>query len=207
MARSCALIPGLVTTFIPLVAQAPALRAGLYLGGHLASVNLRIPGRDVEMEGIQFSQVRAATDRAGVKAYGGYWITPHVGFEVGFASLGNAEATFDYAAPPAETGTGVTKVGISNTTLAFLGGLRTGRWVLFLRGGVQFWTLRYETTFRPSGGGSQFRMLDRKGNSAFGGAGAEWNLQGPWHLRLEVEALKMDITDAKVLGLGLTYRF
>lgn len=190
-----------------LVAQATSPLEGLYLGLDLGQVNLRIPGRTVEMEGITFSNVRAQADNAGFKVYVGYWVTPNLGVEFAGASLGNAEATFDYAMPPAETGTGVTRVEVSNGTLCFLPALRSGRWCGFLRAGVQFWTLTYQTTFRPSGGGTQHRILETKGNSAVVGAGVEYRLQGNWHLRLEGESLKMDITDARVIALGISYRF
>lgn len=188
-------------------AQAPASLAGLYLGLDLGHVNLRIPGRSLEMEGISFTEVQARADNAGFKAFGGVWVTPNLGVEFGAASLGHADATFAYAVPPSETGTGVTQVQVSNGTLCFLPALRAGRWCGFLRVGVQFWTLRYETTFRPSGGGTQYRLLEQRGNSAVIGAGLEYHLRGNWLLRLEGEALKMDITEARVFGLGLTYRF
>ena len=35
----------------------------------------------------------------------------------------------------------------------------------------------------------------------------EWNIKGPWNLRLEGQSLTMDITDAKVISLGVTYSF
>jgi opacity protein-like surface antigen len=180
--------------------------AGWYLGGSLEQVNLRIPGRSMEMEGISFTQVQATADKAGFKAYGGYWITEHFGFECGLAGLGNADATFDYAVPPSETGTGVTKVSVNNSTLSFQGAQQLGQVTLFLRAGVQFWRLSYETTFRLSTGESQYRLLDKKGNSLYYGGGLEWKLRDAWHLRLEGELLKMDITDARVISLGVTYR-
>lgn len=192
---------------VALQAQGDPGPSGVYLGAELGRVNLRIPGRTMEMEGIQFTQVKASADNAGIKGYGGYWITPHFGFEFGFASLGNADATFNYAVPPTETGTGVTKVAVSNTTLSLQVGQQMGRWLGFVRGGMQFWHLSYETTFRLSTGGNQLRTLDKNGNSFFYGAGAEWNLKGNWNLRLEGEVLKMDITDAKVISLGLSYTF
>lgn len=180
---------------------------GWYLGAELGRVNLRIPGRSMELEGIQFTDVNASADEAGIKAYGGYWITPHFGFELGFASLGNVDATFSYALPPSETGTGVTKVAVSNTTLSLQLAQQWNRFFFFARGGMQFWKLSYDTTFRLSSGASQVRTLDKRGNSFFWGAGAEWNLKGNWNLRLEGESLKMDITDAKVISLGLSYTF
>ncbi len=202
----------LTTTMLALAgaglqAQAPGGPSGWYLGGELGRANLRIPGRSMEMEGIQFTQVNASADQAGIKFYGGYWITEHFGFEVGAASLGHAEATFDYAVPPSETGTGTTKVDISNGTLSFQGAQQAGPALLFLRGGVQFWTLSYNTIFRLSTGGTQVRTLDKNGNSFFWGGGVEWRLKGAWNVRLEGEVLKMDITDAKIISLGLSYTF
>lgn len=179
---------------------------GWYGGGSLGRANLRIPGRDMELEGIRFSQVNASADRAGVKFYAGYWITEHFGMEAGIASLGNVNATFNYFLPPTESGTGTTKVAISNGTLSFQGAQQVGRFLLFLRGGIQGWTLSYETRFRLSTGELQWRTLDKNGNSFFWGAGVEWTLRGPWRLRLEGEVLKMDITDAKVISLGVSYR-
>ena len=189
---------------VGLSAQGPE---GWYLGGELGRVNLKIPGRSVVMEGIQFTDVKASTDAAGFNGYIGYWITPHLGFEFAFASLGNAEATFNYAVPPAETGTGVTKASVSNSTLSLQVAQPIGKGFIFARGGLQFWNLSYDTTFRLSSGETQARMLDKKGNSFFWGAGGEWNLKGNWNLRLEGEVLKMDITDAKVISLGLSYTF
>lgn len=188
-----------------LCAQSPAAPAGWYLGGELGSVKIKIPGRSMEMEGIQFTNVRASADQAGFNAYGGYWITENFGFEIGLASLGNAEATFDYAVPPSETGTGTTKVSIDNSTLSFQGAQPWGKALFFVRGGVQFWRLSYETRFRLSTGENQLRLLDKKGNSLFYGLGMEWGLKGPWSLRLEGQVLKMDITDAKSVSLGVTY--
>lgn len=185
--------------------QTPAPLTGWYLGGELGSVNLKIPGRSMEMEGIQFTNVRASADQAGFNAYGGYWITEHFGFELGLASLGNADATFDYSVLPAETGTGTTKVSIDNSTLSFQGAQPWGKALFFARAGIQFWRLSYESRFRLSTGENQLRLLDKKGNSIFYGLGMEWILKGPWSIRLEGQSLKMDITDAKVISLGVTY--
>lgn len=190
-----------------LVGQAPAPTSGWYVGGQLGRANLRIPGRTMEMEGIQFTQVQASADQAGIKFFGGYWITDHFGLEVGAASLGHAQATFAYAVAPAETGTGTTKVDVSNGTLSFQGAQQIGPVRCFLRGGIQLWTLTYNTTFRPATGPAQIRTLDKNGNSMFWGGGLEWRLRGAWNLRLEGEVLKMDITDAKVVSFGLSYAF
>lgn len=180
---------------------------GWYAGFGLASVNLRIPGRSVTLEGIQFTDVNARADRAGLKGYLGYWIDPHLGFEAAVATLGHAEATFAYQIPPTESGTGATTVDVSNGSLSLLLAQRTGRWTLFARGGVQSWQLSYRTRFRLATGASQYRELTQKGNGVLWGAGAECAFRGAWHLRLEGESMKMDITDARVLSLGLTYRF
>ncbi|HJV90312.1 MAG TPA: outer membrane beta-barrel protein [Holophagaceae bacterium] len=196
-----------MAALVSLQAQGPSGPGGWYLGGTLDRVTLRIPGRSVEMEGIQFTDVEASADKAGFNVHCGTWITPHFGVELGVADLGKARATFAYAVPPSETGTGTTDVGVSNATLSFQVAQGIGQGFVFARGGIQFWELAYETTFRLSGGGSQYRLLEKRGNSFFWGAGGEWNLRGAWNLRLEGRVLKMDITDAKVIGFGLSYRF
>jgi hypothetical protein len=180
---------------------------GWYVGGTLDSVNLRIPGRNLEMEGIQFTNVKASADKAGFNVYVGGWITPHFGVEFAAADLGKVAATFDYSLPPSETGTGTTNVGVSNAMLSFQLAQALGKGHAFVRGGVQFWSLNYETTFRLSTGATQQRLLEKRGNSFFWGAGGEWNLRGNWNLRLEGQVLKMDITDARMIGLGLSYTF
>ena len=77
----------------------------------------------------------------------------------------------------------------------------------FLRGGVQFWRLSYDTRFRLPTGETQYRVLDKNGNSLFYGLGLEWKLKGPWNLRVEGELLKMDITDVRMISLGVSYAF
>ena len=185
---------------LPLELSGPVAR-------ELGSVNVKIPDKSMEMEGIQFTGIKASADKAGFKAYGGYWITEHFGFEMGLASMGSANATFNDFVPPAETGTGTTDVSISNTTLSFQGAQQVGQVCFFLRGGVQFWHLSYDTRFRLSTGETQYRVLDKNGNSLFCGLGLEWKIKGPWHLRLEGEQLKMDITDVRIISLGLSYTF
>lgn len=204
----------LALCLVPLAAGAAPLQdrsqgpfTGWYAGFGLSSVNLRIPGRSVELAGIQFTDLQAKADHAGLKGYLGCWIDPHLAFELGFASFGHADATFAYRIPPAETGTGASTVDVSNVSLCLLAAQPVGRWTLFLRGGVQAWQLDYKTTFRLSTGQSQYRELSQKGNGVVWGAGAEVALRGAWHLRLEGEAQKMDITDARAATLGLTWRF
>lgn len=203
---------------LPLAAATAPLRAqsanpfagwfdGWYAGAGMSYVNLEIPGRDVEISGIQFTDVNARTDGAGFKIFLGYWIDPHLAIELAGADLGHADATFAYHVAPAESGTGSTTVDVSTTSLSLLLAQPIGRWNLFLRGGVQAWTLSYKTQFRLAAGGSQYRELDQKGNGALWGAGVEWTLRKTWRLRLEGEAMKMDITDAKVMSLGVVYRF
>ena len=46
-----------------LAAQETGGPEGWYLGGELGRVSLRIPGRNVQMEGIQFTNVNASSDR------------------------------------------------------------------------------------------------------------------------------------------------
>ena len=204
-------LPGLAAVLClagpALLGQAAPSPVGWYGGGALGSSKIEIPGRSLTMEGIQFTNVNASADQAGVKGYFGYWITDHFGFEMAFASLGNAEATFNYFLPPSESGTGTTKVALANTTLAFQFGQQYKDFLFFAKGGVQFWRLSYDTKFRLSTGEMQQRVLDTNGNSLYWGAGAEWIIKDRWSLRLEGEVLKMDITDAKVISLGLTYHF
>jgi hypothetical protein len=195
------------STLAPAPAAAPEFPSGWYLGGGLGSVKVKIPDRNMELEGIQFTNINASADNAGFKVFGGYWITPHFGFEMGLASLGSADATFSYSLPPSETGTGTTKVQINSTSLAFQVGQVLGPTVLFLKGGVQFWSLSYETRFRLSTGESQARTLDKSGNSGYFGLGLEWAFKQPWSLRLEGETVKMDITDATMITAGLSYSF
>lgn len=197
----------LVLAGAALCAQTQAGPSGWYVGGELGAVNIKIPGKSLEMEGIQFTNLNASADNAGFKAYGGYWITEHFGFEMGLASMGQATATFDYFQPPAETGTGTTDVSISNITLSFQGAQQVGPVFLFLRGGVQFWRLSYDTRFRLATGQTQYRVLDKNGNSLFYGLGMEWRIKGPWNLRLEGEVLKMDITDVRMISMGVSYTF
>ena len=191
---------------LALQAQSPTLFAGWYTGFALGQSSLRIPGRSMEMEGIQYANVNAKGTQAGGKLYLGYWIDPHLGFETSVASLGKLNADFSYKLPPAEAGTGTTQISVSNFTLSLQAGQRLDKFLLFARGGVQAWRLAYDTRFRLSTGELQQRELTRSGNSFFWGAGAEWNFKGHWNLRLEGESLKMDITDAKVISMGLTYR-
>jgi opacity protein-like surface antigen len=181
--------------------------AGWYAGMGLSYANLRIPGRSVELSGIQFNDVKAKADRAGFKLYLGYWIDPHLAFEFGAATFGHADATFSYQVPPAESGTGATTVEVSNASLSLLAAQPVGRCTLFLRGGVQAWHLGYKTSFRLATGENQYRELTQKGNGILWGGGAEYALRGAWRLRLEGEVQKMDITDARSATLGLTYRF
>lgn len=184
-----------------------AFPSGWYLGGGMGSVKVEIPDEQMEMEGIQFTDIQASSDNAGFKLYGGYWITRHFGFELGVASLGTAEATFNYTIPPTETGSGQTDVELNSTSLAFQVAQPIGPTFLFLRGGIQFWRLSYDTRFRLATGESQQRWLDKSGNSGFWGGGVEWNFKGAWSLRLEGEVVRMDITDARMITLGLGYTF
>ena len=188
-----------------LQAQAPP-SSSWYTGLEFCRSSLRIPGRSLDMEGIHFTDVNASGDQAGAKLYLGYWIDPHFGIEASCASLGKVNADFRYTLPPAESGSGTTQVSVSNFAVSFQAAQRLDKVLLFARGGVQAWALSYDTHFRLSTGQLQDRNLRQSGDSFFWGAGAEWNFRGPWNLRLEGEVLKMDITDARVVSLGLTYR-
>lgn len=201
------LLAALCLGSLALPAQTPSFFSGWYSGFELSRSSLRIPGRNMDLEGIQFSSVNAKGTQAGAKLYLGYWIDPHFGFEASLASLGKVNADFSYRLPPAESGTGTSQVSVSNLTFSFQAGQRLDKFLLFARGGVQAWRLGFDTRFRLSTGELQERTLTKSGDSFFWGAGAEWNFKGPWNLRLEGESLKMDITDAKVVSLGLTYRF
>ncbi|HEY6000144.1 MAG TPA: outer membrane beta-barrel protein [bacterium] len=180
---------------------------GIYIGFAPCYSDIRIPGRSLSMEGIEFDDITADEGNAGFRLYGGYWINDNVGFEVTAAELGEVNATFDYFKPPAERGTGETKVSLYGTGVTVQLGQRFGRAQVFGRGGVLFWNTSYDSNFFLPSGERQDRMLDKSGTSFTYGLGATWNFTGNWHLRLEGDVMDIDITDAKLVSLGLEYRW
>lgn len=68
-----ALRSALLLACVPLALQGQGAPGpeGWYLGAELGRVKLRIPGRSMEMEGIQVTDVNASADEAGIKRYGG----------------------------------------------------------------------------------------------------------------------------------------
>ncbi|HWR97782.1 MAG TPA: outer membrane beta-barrel protein [Candidatus Methanoperedens sp.] len=181
--------------------------SGFYVGVAPGYSDVRIPGRSLRMEGIEFNDVRASEGNAGLKLYAGYWINDNIGFELSSAQFSEVNATFDYFQPPAERGTGETKVSLYGSGLTLQLGQRFGRAQVFGRGGVLFWNTSYDSNFFLANGQRQDRLLDKSGTSFTYGLGATWNITGNWNLRLEGDIVEIDITDAKMVSLGLEYRW
>jgi opacity protein-like surface antigen len=179
---------------------------GFYLGGGVGWADIRIPGRSFTMEGIDFSKITASEDNAGYRVFAGYWITGHVGFAVGAYMLGNVRASFNYFDPPAESGTGETKVTLYGNPLTLQVGGDLGPVRLFASGGTLFWRSEYDTRFYLPGGETQSRTLRRTGTSLAYGLGASWNIRGNWNLRVDAEMMKIDVADIKTVTVGLEYR-
>lgn len=179
---------------------------GIYVGGGVGWADIRIPGRSLSMEGIDFSNITANEDNAGYRLVAGYWINQHIGFEVGAYMLGNVRASFDYFDPPGETGEGETKVTLYGNPLGLKLGWDVGPVRIFASAGTLLWRSEYDTRFYLADGKSQSRTLRRDGTSLVYGGGASWNIRGNWHLRADVEMMKIDVADIRALSLGLEYR-
>ena len=179
---------------------------GLYCGGGIGWADIRIPGRSLTMEGIDFSNITANEDNAGYRLVAGYWINKHVGFEVGAYMLGNVRASFDYYQPPTESGKGETKVTLYGNPLGLKFGWDVGPVRIFASGGTLLWRAEYDTRFYLASGKTQSRTLRRDGTSLVYGVGASWNIRGNWHLRADAEMMKIDVADIRTVSLGLEYR-
>ena len=179
---------------------------GIYFGGGVGWADIRIPGRSFTMEGIDFSNITANEDNAGYRLFTGYWITKYVGFEVGAYMLGSVRATFDYYDPPAESGEGETKVTLYGNPLSLKIGGDVGPVRLFATGGTLLWRAEYDTGFYLPSGETQRRTLKKSGTSFMYGIGASWNIRGNWHLRLDAEAMEIDVADVKTVTMSIEYR-
>lgn len=177
-----------------------------YLGGVGGYAAVEIPGRSMKMQGIDFTNVEANADDAGLKAFIGYHITDYVSLEWNASWLGHVTATFDYFDPPGERGTGETTVSMYSSGFSLAVGYRLRTVLLYARGGVQFWRTSYDTRFYLPDGTTQETDFNNSGNCLSYGAGALLNFAQHWSLRLEAEAQKMDLADVKVIALGLEAR-
>lgn len=180
---------------------------GFYLGFAPGYANIKIPGRDVRMEGIDFTDVTAEQSPANLRLFMGYWINDYVGLEGSSGDYGSVDATFNYFDLPSERGFGETTVSLSGAAFSIVLGYPVGDVHFYGRGGVMAWTSSYETTFFLPSGEDQRRTLEKNGSDMCFGVGVIWNFTGNWHLRADGEITKIDIADVKGVSVGLAYQW
>ncbi|MFT5126399.1 MAG: hypothetical protein ACI9TH_001851 [Kiritimatiellia bacterium] len=185
-----------------------AFERGLYVGVGAGISNVKPKDSTRSEDGIAFGFTTEDDDLAS-KWYFGYWINPHVGFEMGGVGLGNVSVPFNFSDPRnGRSGTGEAEVEINGTVGSILLAVEPVSGVqVFLRGGANSWSRKLTSRFDVVGEDSVQRTQDRSGTGLVYGGGLAVNFQAGWHLRAEAEFYDVDGDEVSVFSAGLMYDF
>jgi hypothetical protein len=186
----------LVSIGILLAAEASAQG---YVGGSFGQGNLS--------DGIfapLITSGRADRDTTGFKLFGGLQLHPNFGVEIAYVDLGDASYSGVFTVPgigtfPVTGG----KVEASGFNLSGMASFPASAAVsIFGKMGVFLWDLEASDTT----GGLPF-ATSASGNDLSFGFGLDYRVNANWALRAEWESFKLEDESARLISIGIVYRF
>lgn len=181
----------LVSIGILLAAEASAQG---YVGGSFGQGNLS--------DGIfapLITSGRADRDTTGFKLFGGLQLHPSFGVEIAYVDLGDASYSGSFFGLPVTGG----KVQASGFNLSGVASFPASAEVsIFGKLGLFLWDLEATDTtgglpFATSAGGSDLSF----------GFGLDYRVGANWALRAEWESFKLEDESARLISIGIVYRF
>ena len=183
-------------------------RHSFFMGLGYGPTTLKTADRAREVEGIDFRFSTDADDLGGI-FYAGYWITDHVGLQIGSRDYGTVEVPFTFHDPHDNTtGSGESEVTFSGVDFALLFGWDITRDVqVFARLGALAWTEDMESRFDLEGEPAMHRSFSESGTGPTFGAGLGWRFASEWRLVLQYERSSFDEDEMQMVSVGLAYDF
>lgn len=185
-----------------------ARKHGFYIGAGVGITSIRPADSERSEQGISF-RFDADGNDMGAGAFVGYWISDHVGFEVGTRSYGKVDVAFEFDDPHDNThGTGEASLDYTAVGVSLMLGADPLRNVqVYGRAGTMFWTRTTEARFDIPGEPAIDALVEEDGAGLNLGVGVDWRFEGGWHLRLQADRTLFDDDEIDMFGLALLYDF
>lgn len=180
----------------------------VYVGIGYGPTQLKTSGDEREVEGINFTFDTEADDLGGM-AYLGYWITDHVGVEIGGRDYGSINVPFSFHDPHDNTsGTGESDVSINGFNISLLLGFDITREVQVVgRAGALSWTEKFDSRFDIPGQPAIHAETEDSGTSPALGLGITYRFTPGWQLDARYEHASLDEDSVSLVTVGLSYDF
>lgn len=197
-----------------LTAQAyePPLRPETwFFSGAFGTGDIRVKGGEIEKDTIELSNITTQEDNTSTSFTVGGWLDPHIGLEMGWHSVGDVQARFDYVqAQPGqiESGSGISEISTNSFSVGAV--LRatipaTDDWYVTARFGIQKYSLYYYTRFDLSNGTRQRRAFNESGESPYVGVGIGYTLNRLWDVRFQYENFDLDSARATMMSFSFVW--
>lgn len=179
-----------------------------YVGFGFGQTQLKLANTDRNVEGINFKFDAHNTDLGG-ETHAGYWITDHVGVEVGGRSYGKMKAPFSFTDPHDNTtGTGESEVGMNGFNVSLVLGIDIHPDIqLFARVGALMWKENYDSRFDIPGQPAMHRTYEQSGTGYSVGVGANFRFTEGWAIQAQFEQCAFGDDAVSMVSVGLTYDF
>ena len=179
-----------------------------YLGFAYGPTTLKTDGKQREVSGIDFT-FDADADDLGMEAFGGYWITEHVGVEIGGRDYGQVEVPFQFTDPhDGDAGTGESVVEMGGFNVSLMVGFDVIESLqVVVRTGFLAWTEDFESRFDMPGRAAEYRTYSESGTGMTYGAGLVYRFSPGWSLEGRYELAAFDDDTVSLASVGLSYDF
>jgi hypothetical protein len=179
-----------------------------YIGFGYGPADLKTDGSQRNVSGLDFTFGTEANDLGGM-FYAGYWITEHVGVEVGGRDYGQVDVPFSFYDPhDNSSGTGESMVSMGGFNVSLMLGLDVTKDVqAVLRAGALSWKEEFESRFDVPGQPVMYREMELSGTGATYGAGLVYRFTPGWQLEGRYEHASFDKDEVDLVSIGLSYDF
>ncbi len=183
-------------------------RHTFYVGFGYGPTTIKPVDKERVLDGISYRFDTDANDLGGL-AYAGYWISDHVGVEIGGRDYGKVDVPFEFYDPhDFSQGTGASEVGFTGFNVSLLLGFDLHPDLqVFGRVSALSWQRHMESNFDIPGQPRMERTVDDSGTGLSYGAGLSWRFQTEWRLLLQYEQSTFEEDELTMTTLGLCYDF